>query len=167
VAASGSDDGQPGAVIEVVPLTRDFAVDICTWRYPPPYECYDMTGADPDELVDPGSGFFALLRNGDLIGFRSFGSDGRVPGWEYDEAALDTGGGLRPELTGRGLGKTVIANGLAFGRGRFGPAAFRVTVAAFNTRAVRTVTGLGFNRVGSFHASSTGAAFEVLVRPEV
>lgn len=152
--------------MEVVPLTRDFAADICTWRYPPPYGCYDMTEADPDELADPESGFFALLRGGELIGFRSFGSDGRVPGWEYDEAALDTGGGLRPELTGRGLGKTAIATGLAFGRAHFRPAAFRVTVAAFNTRALRTVTALGFNRVGSFNASTNGAAFEVLVRPE-
>lgn len=152
--------------MEVVALTRDFAGDICTWRYPPPYDCYDMTQADPDELLQPEAGFFALVRGADLIGFRSFGSDGRVPGWEYDEDALDTGGGLRPDLTGQGLGREAIATGLAFGRGRFAPAGFRVTVAAFNTRALRTVNALGFNRVGSFEASTTGAAFEVLVRPE-
>ena len=124
-----------------------------------------MTGSDPGELLAPESGFFALLRNGELIGFRSFGSDGRVPGWNYDEAALDTGGGLRPDLTGRGLGKTAVATGLAFGRARFAPAAFRVTVASFNSRALRTVTALGFESVGSFNASTTMASYEVLVRP--
>lgn len=152
--------------MEVVPLTRQFATDICTWRYPAPYGCYDMTGSDPGELLAPEAGFFALLRNGELIGFRSFGSDGRVPGWNYDEAALDTGGGLRPDLTGRGLGKAAIATGLAFGRARFVPTAFRVTVASFNSRALRTVTSLGFESVGSFNASTNGASYEVLVRPE-
>ena len=46
----------------------------------------------------------------------SFGPDGRVPGWDYDETALDTGGGLRPSLTGQGLGRAVISAGLDFGR---------------------------------------------------
>ena len=163
---AGTGSREPSGVVEVVPLTRPFALDICTWRYPPPYGCYDMSGADADELLAPQAGFFAVLRDAELIGFRSFGSDGRVPGWDYDETALDTGGGLRPELTGRGLGKSAIATGLAFGRARFAPLAFRVTVASFNSRALRTVTGLGFNQVGSFNAATTGAAFEVLVRPE-
>ena len=80
--------------MEVVDLTRAHAVDICTWRYPAPYDVYDMTGADPDELLDPALGFHALVAEGRLIGFRSFGPDGQVPGWEYDDRALDTGGGL-------------------------------------------------------------------------
>lgn len=153
--------------MEVVPLSRPFAVDICTWRYPAPYDCYDMTDADPVELVQPDSGFFAVVQGGTLIGFRSFGSNGRVPGWEYDEAAFDTGGGLRPELTGRGLGKSAIATGLEFGRVRFAPAAFRVTVADFNSRALRTVAALGFMPLGSFSAAKDGRGFQVLLRHEV
>ena len=101
-----------------------------------------------------------------LIGFRSFGSDGQVPGWDYDDSALDTGGGLRPELTGQGLGRSAIAAGLAFGREQFAPAAFRVTVASFNARALRTVKSLGFERIDSFRASRDGRKFEVLVRAE-
>jgi RimJ/RimL family protein N-acetyltransferase len=73
---------------------------------------------------------------------------------------------LRPELTGRGLGRAVIAAGLEFGRARFAPPAFRVTVAAFNGHALRTVAALGFNPAGSFVAATTGTAFEVLVREE-
>ena len=152
--------------MRVVPLTRQFALDICTWQYPAPYDCYDMTGADPDELLLPESGFFALLCNDTLAGFRSFGVDGRVPGWDYDDTALDTGGGLRPELVGQGLGREAIATGLAFGRSRFAPLAYRVTVAAFNTRALRTVGDLAFSRVGSFNAATDGKAFQVLVRRE-
>jgi ribosomal-protein-alanine N-acetyltransferase len=63
----------------------------------------------PQELVDPEVGYHAVMAVDRLIGFRSFGPDGQVPGREYDDCALDTGGGLRPDLTGQGLGRMVIA----------------------------------------------------------
>lgn len=151
---------------QVAPLTREHANDICTWRYPEPYDVYDMSGADPHGLARGGRGFYALLRAGELVGFRCFGADGRVPGWAYDDAALDTGGGLRPELVGRGLGRVAVAAGLAFGRARFAPAAFRVTVATFSARALHTVEVLGFERVGRFDATHGGCNFEVLLRRE-
>ena len=152
--------------IRIVPLTRAHAEDLVTWRYDPPYDVYDLTGADPDELLHPALGFHAVLAGERLIGFRSFGPDGQVPGWDYDDAALDTGGGLRPSLTGQGLGRAVIGAGLAFGRATYAPPAFRVTVASFNTRARRTVESLGFERVGSFAARRDGRPYDVLVRPE-
>jgi ribosomal-protein-alanine N-acetyltransferase len=152
--------------MRVAQLTREHAVDICTWRYAPPFDCYDMTAADPDWLLQPEAGFHALLADDQLIGFRSFGPDGQVPGWPYDDQALDTGGGLRPRLVGQGLGRHAISAGLAFGRGEFAPRAFRVTVATFNARAQRVVESLGFQRVGHFNAATDGRSFEVLVRPE-
>lgn len=152
--------------MHVAPLTREHALDLCTWRYDAPYDCYDMTGADPDWLLQPESGFHALLAGDRLVGFRSYGADGQVPGWDYDDRALDNGGGLRPELVGQGLGRQAISAGLAYGRARFAPRAFRVTVAGFNARALRTVESLGFERVGRFDAATDGRSFEVLVRPE-
>ena len=151
--------------LRIVPLTKAHAEDIVTWRYECPYDVYDLTGADPEELLDPTAGFHAVLADGRLAGFRSFGPDGQVPGWIYD-AALDTGGGLRPELTGQGLGRAVIEAGLAFGRAQFAPTAFRVTVAAFNGRALRVVRSLGFEPVGRFVASHEPREFEVFVRRE-
>jgi RimJ/RimL family protein N-acetyltransferase len=148
-------------------MTETYAADIVTWRYPPPYGCYDMTSADPAFLTDPASGFFALVDEAQLLGFRSFGSDGQVPGGAYDEPALDTGGGLRPELTGKGLGREAIQTGLAFGRDQFSPSAFRVTVATFNLRAQRVVGALGFRKVSSFRAITDGRSYEILVRPEI
>lgn len=71
-----------------------------------------------------------------------------------------------PNSRGKGLGRTVIAAGLAFGGTRFGPAAFRVTVASFNARALHTVASLGFERVGSFKAIRDARDFDVLVRLE-
>lgn len=146
-------------------MTAARAADVVTWRYPPPYDCYDMTSADPAFLADPASGFFALLDGDRLIGYRSFGNDGQVPGGVYDESALDTGGGLRPELTGLGLGRDAIQAGLAFGQRRFCPPAFRVTVATFNVRALQVVEALGFRKSASFLAPTDGRSYGILTRP--
>ena len=66
--------------MQIVSVTAAYAADIVTWRYPPPYDCYDMTSADPALLADPAGGYFALTDEGRLVGFRSFGTDGQVPG---------------------------------------------------------------------------------------
>jgi ribosomal-protein-alanine N-acetyltransferase len=151
--------------MQLVPMTAAYAGEIATWWYPSPYDCYDMTGTDPGTLASPGSGFFAVTDATGLIGFRSFGADGQVPGGDYDDSALDTGGGLRPELTGHGLGREAIRTGLDFGQRLFCPAAFRVTIATFNIRAQRVVTTLGFRRVASFSALADGRSYEILLRP--
>ncbi|MFC5178826.1 GNAT family N-acetyltransferase [Nocardioides taihuensis] len=156
--------------LRLAPLAPAHAAALVTWRYPAPYDVYDLADADPADLLDPDAGFHALLAGEELVGFRSYGADGRVPGWDYDghhPGALDTGGGLRPDLTGRGLGRAAIAAGLAHGRALFAPTAFRVTVAAFNTRALRVLAGLGFERVDGFEAAYDGRPFEVLLRQEV
>jgi ribosomal-protein-alanine N-acetyltransferase len=146
-------------------MTAAYAAEITTWRYAAPYDCYDMTNEDPALLASPASGYFALVDGPTLIGFRLFGADGQVPGWVYDSSALDTGGGLRPDLTGHGLGQRAIRTGLEFGRSEFAPAAYRVTVASFNIRAQRVVGALGFRNVARFQASSERRSYDVLVRP--
>jgi len=152
--------------MQIVPMTGAYAAQIVTWQYLAPYDCYDMTGASEAFLTSAEGGYHALVRDGELIGFRSFGADGQVPGGKYDSSALDTGGGLRPDLTGKGLGREAIGTGLEFGRREFAPAAFRVTVASFNERALRVVRSLGFVRTGSFEALADGRSYDILVRTE-
>ena len=152
--------------MRIAEMTGRFAAELAGWRYPAPYQCYDLVGADPGYFADPANGFLALVDDaGALIGYRSFGPDGRVPGGAYDDTALDTGGGLRPDLTGRGLGREAIAVGLAYGRAEFRPAAFRVTVASFNTRARKVVESLGFTHQGDFAATTDGKRYDILLLP--
>lgn len=140
----------PHTTIHIASSRRKHAEDIATWRYD---AAHDMAGVKSGRVARSGGWLPRRHGGGRLIGFRSFGPDGQVPGWKYDDSALDTGRGLRPELTGQDLGRAVISEGLTFGRARFAPAAFRVTVTSFNARALHTVASLGFERVGSFKAS--------------
>lgn len=98
--------------MDLVPMTGAHAAEVVTWRYAAPYDCYDMTDADPAFLASPYSQFYALVDDEGLLGFRSFGEDGQVPGGTYDSSALDTGGGLRPDLVGRGFGYTAMGERL-------------------------------------------------------
>lgn len=152
------------------PITESHAEQIVTWRYDPPYDLYNASSTDLSAeiqaILDPINNYFALLNGDDLIGFRCFGSDARVAGGSYNDDALDMGGGLRPDLTGQGRGRAVLEAGLAWGRTRFDPPAFRVTVAAFNQRALRMCQSAGFLVTQQFERSVDQRRFLVLVRNE-
>jgi RimJ/RimL family protein N-acetyltransferase len=150
--------------MQIVELTPDHAEDIVTWSYPEPDGCYDLTGMDPRHFTDLTHGFWALVDGERLIGYRCYGPTARVLGYDYVDDALDIGGGLRPELTGQGLGQTAIATGLAFGAENFAPRIFRVTVAEFNVRALKVVDSLGFLAVDKFESPADDRTYVVLVR---
>jgi RimJ/RimL family protein N-acetyltransferase len=145
-------------------MTSETAAEIVGWSYPEPYTRYSLTGTDPAYFTDPANGFVALVDDaGGVVGYRSFGPDGQVPGGRYDESAVDTGGGLRPDLTGRGLGARAISLGLAYGWATVSAERLRVTVWAGNERALRVVRSLGFVEVDRFASTTTGDDFVVLV----
>lgn len=146
-------------------MNRTFATEIARWRYEPPYDVYGYADDDVEAtiayLTKKENQFYAVLSEDELVGFRSFGEDGRVSGGNYDESRLDTGGGLRPELTGKGIGPNIIEQGLAFGSLAFGTQRFRVTIADFNLRAKRACEKLGFRPSESFARTSDRAPFTI------
>jgi ribosomal-protein-alanine N-acetyltransferase len=148
-------------------MTRPYAEQMLLWRYESPYNIYGYEGEDPESVVDylieKQNQFFAVLDGDDFIGFRSFGADGQVEGGNYDDQYLDTGGGLRPDLTGKGLGQSFLTQGLQFGCEHSGTNRFRITVAAFNERALKLVRRVGFRELESFVRPDDQQAFVVLV----
>jgi RimJ/RimL family protein N-acetyltransferase len=147
----------------VVSLTPAHARELSLWEYPRPYERYSLVGASSSAFTDPESEFVAIVdAQGELVGYRSFGPDGRVPGGTYDERALDTGGALRPDLTGRGLGRWAIQLGLQYGWRSYDATALRVTVWSKNQRALKVLRSLGFQDVDTFIAESDGDEYVIL-----
>ena len=101
-------------------MSGRWAEEAVLWHYEPPYDIYDMANDGAAYLSDAGNRIYAGLRGSELIAVRSFGADGQVEGGSYDDSYLDTGGALRPDLTGRGLGEEIVRRGLAFGCAQFG-----------------------------------------------
>ncbi len=58
------------------------------------------------------------------------------------------GFGLRPDLTGRGLGEQFVRTGLEFARTRYASRRIVLDVAAFNKRAIRVHRRVGFAETG-------------------
>ena len=118
----------PGYTFE--PMNDEQARAVVAWRYEAPYDFYDMANdlEGLEELLDPKRrrGYFAAFSEGELVGFFCYGPGGQLPGFDYpDDGSIDIGLGLRPDLTGKGLGLGFVLAGLEFGRHRFDPAGFR------------------------------------------
>ena len=142
------------------PMSDQEAREISGWRYEPPYDFYDAT-SDPDdlaELLDPdrrreGSYYAAFDERGSLVGFFQFERAGKV---------VDAGLGLRPDLTGKGLGRAFLLAGLDFARRSFSPEVFRLAVATFNERAIKVYEGVGFVQGRIYRHETNGGVYEFL-----
>jgi RimJ/RimL family protein N-acetyltransferase len=146
------------------PVTTEDAREFASWHYEEPYSMYDAAPEDADRYLDPAYDYVAVVDGSDgLVGYCCFGPDACVPGGSYGDEAIDIGAGMRPSLTGRGLGSELLAAALAEACRRSPGRPQRVTIAAFNERAQRLVWRAGFAEVERFRSES-GREFVVLVR---
>ncbi|MCA1674391.1 MAG: hypothetical protein LC799_20115 [Actinobacteria bacterium] len=126
--------------IIIRPLTRDEALAAASWRYGGELSMYDGGPGHKEALLvmtADGYGYYALVQDGEVLGYCCFGPEGRVPGQPAPaDDLLDLGGGLRPDLVGRGLGAVGFPLILAFARERFLPPGFRTAIASFNRRSI-------------------------------
>ena len=143
------------------------------WRYPPPYDVYDVEFTDPDVDADwlllPENHYHAILRAGELIGFCCYGPDAQVPGGDYSVEALDVGIGLRPDRTGQGLGTPILQAVLELAVRTWAPRWLRTTIVAWNRCSIRTFERLGFTQTATFRTANhaAGNAWIQLMKPGV
>ena len=129
---------------------------IQAWRYEGDYAIYSWNadGDDPSEMLDRRSPYYAARdEHGELVGYFCFGTAAAIMGNDEpdiygEDRSVLVGLGLRPDLTGKGLGLAFVQAGLAFGKERYAPTAFRLFVMTFNQRAIRVYERTGFERVG-------------------
>ena len=156
--------------IDYRPADEKSARGFLQWHYEPPYDIYNCPPADLEEALqynlDPKNNVYAMFdEHVELVAYCSYGQDAQVPGGDYSEEALDIGLMVKPELTGQGLGaafaREVIRNGVE----KYTPKKLRVTIAAFNKRAIRTWEKNGFQQTQTFkRRSKDGMEFIVMTK---
>lgn len=134
--ASGTDPDEWAQQLTFTPMTVESAHVIAdTWKYPAPYDFYDTTADrdDYEEFISPDqwpSHFWQVHHGGDLVGFFTAEPSG-------DETVQEISLGLHPDLTGGGRGLAFLRSGLAHVAAATGVVRIRLSVAAFNQRAIR------------------------------
>jgi len=126
-----------------VPLNEKYANDIVSnWHYDDVYSFYDMA-ADEDDLrifMDTKNWQniirAVLNENDELVGWASFYT-------ENDEFWLSLG--LRPDLTGQGLGGEFVSECIRYAISGYGlKHTIKLAVALFNQRAIKVYQRAGF-----------------------
>ena len=141
------------------PITEADVQAIQSWHYEGPYDIYDLSADpedDPSEMLERRSPHFAVRdEQGTLVGYFGFGTCAQPWGHDEprlysDEGILDVGLGMRPDLTGKGMGLAFVNAGLDFAKAQFVPEFFRLYVLTFNERAIRVYERAGFEPVRTF-----------------
>jgi RimJ/RimL family protein N-acetyltransferase len=121
----------------IEPASSASLAEVATWLYEPPYDFYN----DDGKPVRNPERFFAVRDE-----------DGRLIGSLYFEERKATrvfyGLGMRPDLTGRGLGIDLVRLGLEFAHERFPGRRVILDVADFNHRARKVYERAGFHITG-------------------
>jgi RimJ/RimL family protein N-acetyltransferase len=148
-------------------MSADYAHQISEWKYEKEYSIYSFQ-QDDDTMKELMNGdYFAYLdRCNDLSGYFCFGKSARIPAVEegaYESEMLDIGLGMKPALCGKGFGCAFVKSGLDFAQSSFGIDRIRLTVAGFNTRAIRVYERIGFQPVSSVTHRKTLQIFRVMI----
>lgn len=151
-------------------MTIEYAREISTWTYEGAYAVYSFQ-PDPETIEElTGGDYYVCIGEwGGLAGYFCFGAAARIPAVEtecYPDGFLDIGLGMNPKLCGQGRGAAFLAAGMDYGRTLFSPAAFRLTVAAFNERAMSVYRKLGFEISASLTHKSSYAPFYLMIQAD-
>jgi len=141
-------------------MTREWAGQIQEWTYGAPYDFYNQPPSE--EGVAELMTYQAIVEEHELIGFYCIDSPAQVPNstYPYSSDFTDIGLGMRPDLTGKGYGKSFVTYVMERAMERRKP--LRLTVASFNERAIHLYETVGFRTITSFERNEI--PFQVMVR---
>jgi len=124
----------------------EYAHTMSLWEYEGIYSFYDHNENNINEYMD-GTYFTCTDVTGKLIGYYCFGENARIPTQEnyiFDNDYLDIGLGMKPDMCGKKNGLSFFQNGLNFAQEFYSKTQFRLSVAAFNKRAIKVYLKTGF-----------------------
>jgi RNA polymerase sigma factor (sigma-70 family) len=151
------------------PMDESHARAFLSWRYPAPYDLYNVEPKQIEEAVqfflDPQNTYYSIAApDGQFVAFGCFGWDAQVPGGDYSLDALDLGMQLHPDLIGRAHGLTYVGPFLDFARQTYAPARLRTTIAVFDEPDLQMYQQAGFQIAQRFDSSHDGRAYVMLLR---
>jgi len=142
--------------MNVQPLTAGHAEVISSWVYEGEYSIYNH-----DECIVDECHFAFLSDEGELLGYMCFGEEARIPTVEenvYCGDFLDIGLHIRPDLTGKGLGKLFLKTCIEHAEGN----SIRAAIASFNSRAINLCVSAGFVVKQEVTHRNTGYKFTIV-----
>lgn len=134
-------------------MVDKYAIEILRWKYEVPYDLYNNILSGEAILELTRNSYKAILADEKVVGFFCTGEDAQVPlGHEFGAYAddfIDIGLGMKPELTGKGLGSSFFDYVLDEIQ-RETSKCIRLTVADFNTRAIHLYEKFNFVKKQEF-----------------
>lgn len=143
-------------VYQIVPMTQSQAETIAdTWKYDGAYSFYDMDQDEEDmaEFLNPAARegkIFAVIQKEKLVGFLSV---------TYEKAETEIGFGIRPDLTGQGLGQSFVSFLVETVQQMHQHETISLRVAAFNQRAITVYERVGFQQMEQFDQITNGDVY--------
>lgn len=144
----------------IQPLTQAHAKIVADdWHYEGEYGFYDMVNdkEDYEEIISPlarGDRYFQITENGDLIAFFCI--------FPISNKDVEIGLGLRPDLTGKGLGASFLQTIEQFIVMNYAYQSVCLSVADFNLRALKLYLKSGYEKIGSEIKPSNGGMYEFI-----
>ncbi len=142
-----------------IKMNQNYAEEIAyQWKYKGKYSFYDTTADKEDlaEFLDPKTWdrtFAVLNKENDLIGFYSY---------TFQDEIMWIGFGLKPDLTGQGLGTEFVKSGIEYGIEHFDyqKEHIMLAVAEFNKRAIKLYKNLGFKTTEKYDQPTNGGVYK-------
>ncbi len=149
-------------------MTNEDAKIIAEWNYPKPYDIYNSGNKEKAVAEMTQGAYAAVYADGKLCGFFCTGDSARIPiepalPIYKSETAVDVGLGIRPDMTGRGLGRSFLSFVIGIIQRYHPNVVLRLTVADFNKRAIKLYESFGFEKSAQFTRPSDGTLFTVMI----
>lgn len=131
--------------------------EIATWKYEGEYAFYNSDKTEAKQQwalgIDQEDNTYVIYtERGKLIGNCCFDYD-EDDGWTF-------GVQMRPDLTGRGMGREIVNAIIAYGKEMYHYDTLSLLVAKFNKRAIHLYTQLGFYVVEEFEWHVNGGNYD-------
>lgn len=128
------------------------------WKYPGVYAFYDMTSdpEDYEELLTPSlrkNNYFQVMKDNHLFGFFV------IEKASDSDDIVDMGLGIKPELTGNGLGQSFLLEILDYIRKNYSAKTVRLGVVSFNDRAKKVYEKVGFKQTMIYDQPTNGRVY--------